>query len=280
MTRPESASAVGGIVLAGGGSRRLGHDKASLDWHGTKLVERVARLLARGIGGGPIVVVGPHGEPDRFDLPKVNFESACDPVPDAGPLVGLLEGLHALEGRVESAVVAACDLPLLHPVTVRTLAQRLASGDFDVAAPTDANELLLPLPGAWRVSAAAQITAVIEDGGRSLRMAASRMKVLTLPLPSLAADQHVAQSDPQLRSLIDVDSATDLEELLSAPPRVRLARDGRILTPNAWTLGELAATSGGDPEGPCVVNGLPIEFDPRFPLAERDAVAMPPAVDL
>lgn len=277
MTTPESASAIGGIVLAGGRSVRLGMDKATLDWHGSPLVERVARLLARGIGGGPIVIVRAHG--DTSPVPPV-FESASDPLPDAGPLVGLLEGLRRLEGRVESAIAVPCDLPLLHPVTIRALAHRLTATAAEMAAPTDADGRILPLPGAWRITAIQALATAVEAGERSPARSAASLEVAAIPLHELAADAQVAAADPDLTSLRDIDCPADLGDLLSSPPRVRVARDGRVTAPHAWTLGDVAAATGGDPEGPCAVNGLPVEFDPRFPLAERDAISLPPALDL
>ena len=272
MTTSERAAAVGGIVLAGGASTRLGADKATLDWHGFLLYERVARLLARGLGGGPIVVV------DRFGSGLSGpdwLERTTDSEPDAGPLVGLLAGFEALAGRVDSAVVVPCDLPLLHPAVVRTLAQSLASGQFDVAAPMSQTEdRVLPLPGAWSLGATEAIRRALAAGQRSPARVAEGLRCSPLTLASLADDPEVSQSDPDLDSLRDIDTPGDRTTLLSSPPKVRVGRSGRVSTAQAWTLGELASATGGDPDGPCVVNGLPIEFDPAFPLARRDAISM------
>lgn len=272
MTTSDRAAAVGGIVLAGGSSARLGTDKSSLDWHGTPLHERVARLLSRGLGGGPIVVVERFGSelsgPDWL-------ERTSDTEPDIGPLAGLLAGFDALRGRVDAAVVVPCDLPLLHPAVVRGLAQSLGSGAFDVAAPAvESGGRVLPLPGAWSLAAADVISEAIAAGQRSPARVAESLSRAPLTLEGLATDAEVAQSDPQLDSLRDIDTPEDHAALLGSPPKVRVSRSGRVSTTRAWTLGELASATGGDPDGPCVVNGLPVEFDPAFPLARRDAVSM------
>jgi len=272
MTTSDRAAAVGGIVLAGGASIRLGADKATLDWHGTKLYERVARLLARGLGGGPIVVVDRFGS--NLDVPSW-LERTTDSQPDAGPLVGLLAGLEALAGRVDSAVVVPCDLPLLHPAVVRKLAQSLASGPFDVAAPMSRAEgRRLTLPGAWSLSSTKAVKFALEAGQRSPARVAEGLSCSPLTLASIAEDPDVSQADPNLDSLRDIDTPEDHAALLSSPPKVRISRSGRVSTLQAWTLGQLASATEGDPDGPCVVNGLPIEFDPAFPLARRDAVSM------
>lgn len=271
MTNSDRAGSVGGIVLAGGSSTRLGRNKASLDWHGVPLVERVARLVARGTGGGPVVVVHPHGSAGGTD----GFASTSDPFPDAGPLVGLQAGLEQIGGSVDVAVVVPCDLPLLHPAAIRALAGALLASDADVASPADPDGLPLPLPGAWRTSLTGRLADGIESGERSPRRLASRLRFAPL---DLGADPELQQADPELQTLSDIDEPSDLELLLSLPPKVRVSRDRRITTLDAWTLGEAASATGGDPEGPCVVNGLPVEFDPRMPLARRDAISLPPAV--
>ena len=272
MTTSDRAAAVGCIVLAGGASSRLGVDKATLDWHGTKLYERVARLLARGLGGGPIVVVDRFGS--DLDVPSW-LERTTDSQPDAGPLVGLLAGLEALAGRVDSAVVVPCDLPLLHPAVVRKLAQSLASGSFDLAAPmAQTKDRVLPLPGAWSLSSTNAVRSAVAAGQRSPAKLAKGFSCSPLTLATLAEDPEVSRTDPDLESLRDIDTPEDHAGLLSSPPKVRVSRSGRVSTLQAWTLGQLASAIGGDPDGPCVVNGLPIEFDPAFPLARRDAVSM------
>ncbi len=54
-----------GVVLAGGGSRRMGRDKAVLSWTGTTLVQRAVEVLAEVCGE---VVIG---GPDRLARPGV-----------------------------------------------------------------------------------------------------------------------------------------------------------------------------------------------------------------
>jgi molybdopterin-guanine dinucleotide biosynthesis protein A len=272
MTNSDRSARVGGIVLAGGASSRLGQDKALLDWHGTPLWERVARLLERGLGGGPVAVVG------ELPGPQTRFVEAHDPFADGGPLVGMLAGMLELRGSCDAAVVVPCDVPLLHPTVVRALARSLAAGDFDVAAPSSTDGRLLPIPGAWNMRVVDSLIEAVDGDERSPARFAAGLRAANLPIAGLAADPEVQQSDPELDSLRDIDTAADLDALRQSAPKVRIARGTKLETPAAWTLGELADQSGGDPEGPCVVNGLPVEFDRAMPLARRDAVSMPPAL--
>jgi molybdopterin-guanine dinucleotide biosynthesis protein A len=99
---------LGGVVLAGGRSTRMGRPKALLDWRGVPLVVHVARAVAEATGG-PVVVVGAADQ----QLPE-GLTVVRDPEPDRGPLMGLATGLAALEA--ERAFVCATDQPHAHRV--------------------------------------------------------------------------------------------------------------------------------------------------------------------
>jgi molybdenum cofactor guanylyltransferase len=109
---------LGGIVLAGGRSTRMGEPKALLDWHGVPLVVHVAQSVAAATGG-PVVVVGAPGQPLPPGLTVLD-----DPVQGRGPLQGLAIGLAAL--HAERAFVCATDQPHAHEVLPSLLAVREA----------------------------------------------------------------------------------------------------------------------------------------------------------
>ena len=120
---------VGGIVLGGGRSSRMGSSKALISWRGQPLLARVAGVVAE--VAAPVVVVHARGQA----LPALppGIELVEDARPDRGPLEGLAAGLRHLQGRAEVAVVAATDLPLLHADFLAALIARI--GDAPVIAP-------------------------------------------------------------------------------------------------------------------------------------------------
>jgi molybdopterin-guanine dinucleotide biosynthesis protein A len=104
----------GAIILTGGASRRMGADKALLEWNGQRAVDRVA-ALASAAGAARVLTVGrDHG-----------LEHVPDPEPGAGPVGGVLAGARALAGLgLSRMLVLAVDAPT---VTVEDLAPLLAA---------------------------------------------------------------------------------------------------------------------------------------------------------
>src|SRR5262245_34047549 len=98
---------VGGIVLCGGQSRRMGRPKAWLPFGGELMLPRVVRRLREAVE--PVVVVAAPAQ----EVPSLPDEVAVvrDEVEARGPLQGLLAGLDALEGRSDAAFLSACDVP-------------------------------------------------------------------------------------------------------------------------------------------------------------------------
>jgi molybdopterin-guanine dinucleotide biosynthesis protein A len=106
----------GAIILTGGDSRRMGADKALLDWDGQRAVDRVA-ALATAAGAVRVLTVGrDHG-----------LEHVEDPVPGAGPVGGVLAGARALAAHgLSRMLVLAVDAPT---ATARDLAPLLAAAE-------------------------------------------------------------------------------------------------------------------------------------------------------
>ncbi len=114
MTLTGGSGQAEGFVLAGGGSTRMGRDKASLELAGRPLVEHMLRKLrsldlrARVAGA-------------RVDLTEF-AEVAADVYPGCGPLAGIEAALRATEAPRNLCV--AVDLPLLPMSWLQYLLER------------------------------------------------------------------------------------------------------------------------------------------------------------
>src|SRR5207237_2347908 len=93
--KPSRAMPVNGFILAGGKSRRMGRDKALLDWQGRPLLSHMVDLLRSATDD--VQVVGRDPLPDRL--------------PGRGPLSGIATALAITSS--DANLIVAVDLPLL-----------------------------------------------------------------------------------------------------------------------------------------------------------------------
>ena len=118
---------VGGVVLCGGKSTRMGVAKAILPFGPETMLQRVVRLLSDVVS--QIVVVAAADQ----ELPALpsGVTVTRDEREARGPLEGLRAGLKALPETVNAAYVTGCDVPLLEPAFVQRMVDLL--GDHDIA---------------------------------------------------------------------------------------------------------------------------------------------------
>ena len=118
---------VGGVVLCGGKSTRMGVPKAVLPFGPETMLQRVVRLLSEVVS--QIVVVAAVDQ----ELPALpsGMIVTRDEREARGPLEGLRAGLKALPETVHVAYVTGCDVPLLEPAFVQRMVDLL--GDHDIA---------------------------------------------------------------------------------------------------------------------------------------------------
>src|SRR5205809_6187475 len=117
LSYQEAYMRVGGIVLCGGQSKRMGRPKAWLPFGDEVMLQRVVRILGGVVG--PVVVVA---APDQ-ELPALpdSVLIVRDEEKGRGPLQGLAAGLTALEGRADAAYLSSCDVPFLRPAFVQRM---------------------------------------------------------------------------------------------------------------------------------------------------------------
>ena len=223
--RPDVAAA----VLAGGGSQRMGQDKAALVVDGGRLLDRaVGALRAATPGDRPVLVVGPHqmvadGSPEPVPTPpgaaQASAEAAprsiaadlphgarwiSDLRPAAGPLAGLEAALAAAEGA-EVVLVTGVDHPWQAPAVLRRLVDRLVDAETGPSAvvlgTADGPQLLV---GAYRPAALATVRGLLDAGERRLRSLRDHLDVEVLP------PEGWRDLDPLGATAVDVDDPDTL----------------------------------------------------------------------
>ena len=149
-----SMANVGGIVLCGGKSSRMGRPKPWLPIAGVPMLCRVVQTLAQVVQ--PVVVVSAR----ELTLPPLPAEViiAYDEQPDRGPMQGLAAGLACIAERADAAFVTSCDVPLLRAAFVKRMME-LAEG-YSLCLP-DFADGAHPLAGVYRVSMLAEVQALL-----------------------------------------------------------------------------------------------------------------------
>jgi molybdopterin-guanine dinucleotide biosynthesis protein A len=147
---------VGGIVLCGGQSKRMGRPKAWLPIAGELMLPRVVRLLREVVA--PIIVVAAP-EQDLPMLPE-DVRIVRDEEKGRGPLQGLAAGLAALQGHAEAAYASSCDVPFLKPAFVRRMIELL--GMHQICVPR-VGEYHHPLAAVYRIEVLEAVRRLLEE---------------------------------------------------------------------------------------------------------------------
>jgi molybdopterin-guanine dinucleotide biosynthesis protein A len=155
-------SAILGVILAGGRSRRFGSDKAFANVGGVSLVRRAARSLDP--AAGRVVVVA--NDVEKHELEGLSVR------PDLIPGVGPLGGLHTAvswvaEEDLRGVLVLATDMPFVPPRLLQALAARLGPG-VAVVPKSRSRRGFEPLCAAYDVACLPAIEAAIERGDRAV----------------------------------------------------------------------------------------------------------------
>jgi molybdopterin-guanine dinucleotide biosynthesis protein A len=187
LTVPDGVP-IAAVVLAGGASRRMGRDKATMAHPlGTTMVEHVVSVLMARCE--PIIVIAAPGQA----IPELPAMVVRDELRGVGPLLATGRGLRvAAAAGAQRAFVCAVDMPNLTTDIVDELADY---GGVDIVLPWDGRDHYLA--GVYRTALADHIDALISAGQRSMRALAE----------SVVTQRVVVEPNNQL---VNINSAADL----------------------------------------------------------------------
>ncbi|GAB4577776.1 MAG: molybdenum cofactor cytidylyltransferase [Anaerolineales bacterium] len=124
-----------GVVLAGGGSRRLGQPKQLLAWQGKPLVRHIVEVALEA-GVSPVVVVtGAYGEEVAEAVRGLPARVAHNPAWAEGQSTSVRRGLAELPVGVGGAVFLLVDQPFVSAPLIRALMEEHARTLAPIAAP-------------------------------------------------------------------------------------------------------------------------------------------------
>jgi molybdopterin-guanine dinucleotide biosynthesis protein A len=160
------------IIMAGGGSDRMGKDKSMLPVGGRPMIETIYEQLH---GSFEQILIS-AGEGQKYDF--LGIEVVRDRVAGQGPLMGIASAVEASASEVN--FVVACDIPRIEMSFVRRM---LAEAEgADIVIPITGDEKYEPLFAVYCKSALEAINEVLRTGGRKIVDAFSRCKVRYIEL--------------------------------------------------------------------------------------------------
>lgn len=186
------------IILAGGKSKRMGHDKAFIRFQGEVLIRRIIDRLA-GLAEEVLVIASRTQE----HLPR-DIKVIPDLIPERGPLGGLYTALSAASHP--AVVVVACDMPFVNQKLLAYQRNILISRDMDIVVPSS-EKGLEPLHAVYRRdSCLPPVRSTLETGEGQLISWFPGVKVRIL------APKECKAFDPLGLTFLNVNTPKELKE--------------------------------------------------------------------
>jgi molybdopterin-guanine dinucleotide biosynthesis protein A len=190
------------VVLIGGESKRMGEDKASVDFAGKALVERVLEVVR------PLfaeIYIGAHTESvtgKAFGLPVI-----ADTLPGRGPALGVCAALEKVS--TEKVFIVSCDLPMLNAKVIEYLAAKAEGYDAVVPMIDGRAQTTYAIYSRACLAPLEERLTSNEKGGRSLTRFLKETEGLKV---RYVTDDELKSIEDGVESFADVDTPEDLEE--------------------------------------------------------------------
>ncbi|MGR3177699.1 MAG: molybdenum cofactor guanylyltransferase [Candidatus Anammoxibacter sp.] len=175
------------IILVGGKSRRMGTNKAFLDFKGETFLKRQINLLSN-IFDEIIISANSLSEYKKFNLPVIK-----DIYPERGPLGGIYTGL--MNSSSFYTFVLACDMPFVESKLIKQLETytKMKSEKYDVIVPENGKQLE-PLHAFYSQNCIEPIKNQIEDNNLKIINFFSKVKVKKVAIPNVAGLDNTRNS--------------------------------------------------------------------------------------
>jgi molybdopterin-guanine dinucleotide biosynthesis protein A len=185
-----------GVILAGGKSTRYGANKALVELHGTKLIERVIHVMESLFERLALVTNTPH-EYSYLALPMVE-----DIIKGLGPIGGIHTGLETISD--ETGFFVACDMPYLNQNLLRHMVT-LKEG-FDAVIPR-IGWMVEPLHAIYTKQCLPAIRESLVSRDYQAMRFFEKIRVRYVD------EEELRSFDPQLRSFFNINKPEDMEGL-------------------------------------------------------------------
>lgn len=194
---PHKFNKITGIILAGGESKRMGKDKATLKFSGDTLIKKTVDLFKTLF---PEVIIISKKTDHLKDL---GCEVIEDISPERGAMVGIVTAFNA--AKSESIFVAACDMPFLNKEVISYIIEE-GSG-FDAALPVVEGKKH-PLHALYSRNCFDAMSFTLKNGRKSVNAFIDSLENENVRLVS---EDEIKKVDPNTLSLFNMNTQEELE---------------------------------------------------------------------
>jgi molybdopterin-guanine dinucleotide biosynthesis protein A len=166
-----------GFVLAGGGSTRMGRNKALLPFHGMTLVEHVAGIVRQ--AAGSVTLIG-----DPVQLAHLGLPVVADKLPGAGPAAGIYTALTITSS--DWNLIAGCDMPAITCDILLDLLGRAAAVSADCVAAAGPDGEPEPLCAVYHRRCLPAVARSIRDNRLKMRQLLAELDTRLMPVDPAA----------------------------------------------------------------------------------------------
>lgn len=188
-----------GLVLAGGKSLRMGHDKGSISWHGREQKYYMADML-RDICE-EVFISCRDGQQNEI---KPGYNALTDSYGGAGPIIGILSAFKAYPNA--AWLVTACDLPLLDTPTLQYLLQHRNTAKIATTFASPFDSLPEPLITIWEPASYSILQSYYADNFKCPRKLLIRneeqVHILLPPNPDALINANTPEDAERVKAII------------------------------------------------------------------------------
>lgn len=191
-----------GVILAGGGSTRMGRNKAFIEIGGKRIIDRTVSIFQEIFDEVILVTNNP------LDYLELNVRIVTDLIPGKGSLGGIYTGLFFSSSP--KAFFVGCDMPFIDRKVIEYFLSLADNADVVVQRTKDYWE---PLHAVYSRKLIRNIERLLSIGELKIITAYRGMRIREV------TPEEIASFDPDLHTFVNFNTPEELKKILEFLPR-------------------------------------------------------------
>lgn len=176
------------VILAAGGSSRMGSPKQLLAWQGKSLLVHACQAAIDAQCGPVVVVLGAEATRMRRHIGQMPVKAVTNPKWSAGMGTSIRLGVSSITSAlpVDAAILSVCDQPYVTAAVYQTLVKAHRVSHMPIVASKYADGI--GVPALFSATLLPQLMALNDDEGGKKILESHADEVLAVPFPLGATD--------------------------------------------------------------------------------------------